>query len=340
MLLGAGALHARLTLPFEFAVAVKFVTALKYATTVGAVGGGANVTKGASATGEVTTVTGRIVVVVVAGTVVVVAEIEPLGEVVVVEFLGKVVVVRTGSSGCKVGRPNFGAVVLTRTVVGGAVTRVVGGALFELATVVVVDLRGAVVGDAFDLEVAARTDGGGGAIVVGGAVTRTFLGGAVTRVVGGAVTRVVGGAVTRTFLGSAVVVVVVARTDVVGTTAATRTFVGAAVEEVAEVEVVDRRDTTVEEVEVVDRRDTTVEEVELVDRGTLVGVAATNPLRNSPISTRSVASCVPELATAGLTMSPEIIATAERATLNFIWCCFLESSFLTLVAIGYFYFKR
>ena len=268
MLLGAGALHARLTLPFEFAVAVKFVTALKYATTVGAVGGGANVTKGASATGEVTTVTGRIVVVVVAGTVVVVAEIEPLGEVVVVEFLGKVVVVRTGSSGCKVGRANFGAVVLTRTVVGGAVTRVVGGA-----------------------------------------VTR-------------------------------VVVVVVARTDVVGTTAATRTFVGAAVEEVAEVEVVDRRDTTVEAVEVVevvDRRDTTVEEV---DRGTLVGVAATNPLRNSPISTRSVASCVPELATAGLTMSPEIIATAERATLNFIWCCFLESSFLTLVAIGYFYFKR
>ena len=296
MLLGAGALHARLTLPFEFAVAVKFVTALKYATTVGAVGGGANVTKGASATGEVTTVTGRIVVVVVAGTVVVVAEIEPLGEVVVVEFLGKVVVVRTGRSGCKVGRANFGAVVLTRTVVGGAVTRVVGGA--------------------------------------------------VTRVVGGAVTRVVGGAVTRTFLGGAVtrvVVVVVARTDVVGTTAATRTFVGAAVEEVAEVEVVDRRDTTVdevEEVEVVDRRDTTVEEVELVDRGTLVGVAATNPLRNSPISTRSVASCVPELATAGLTMSPEIIATAERATLNFIWCCFLESSFLTLVAIGYFYFKR
>ena len=239
MLLGAGALHARLTLPFEFAVAVKFVTALKYATTVGAVGGGANVTKGASATGEVTTVTGRIVVVVVAGTVVVVAEIEPLGEVVVVKFLGKVVVVRTGRSGCKVGRPNFGAVVLTRTVVGGAVTRVVGGA------------------------------------------------------------------VTRVVVGGAVVVVVVARTDVVGTTAATRTFVGAAVEEVAEVEVVDRRDTT-------------VEEVELVDRGTLVGVAATNPLRNSPISTRSVASCVPELATAGLTMSPEIIATAERATLNFI----------------------
>ena len=198
----------------------------------------------------------------------VVAGIEPLGEVVVVEFLGKVVVVRTGSSGCKVGRPNFGAVVLTRTVVGGAVTRVVGGA--------------------------------------------------VTRVVGGAVTRVVGGAVTRVVVGGAVVVVVVARTDVVGTTAATRTFVGAAVEEVAEVEVVDRRDTTVDEVEVVevvDRRDTTVEEV---DRGTLVGVAATNPLRNSPISTRSVASCVPELATAGLTMSPEIIATAERATLNFI----------------------
>ena len=222
----------------------------------------------------------------------VVAGIEPLGEVVVVEFLGKVVVVRTGSSGCKVGRPNFGAVVLTRTVVGGAVTRVVGGA-----------------------------------------VTRV-VGGAVTRVVGGAVTRVVGGAVTR------VVEVVVARTDVVGATAATRTFVGAAVEEVAEVEVVDRRDTTVDEVEVVevvDRRDTTVEEV---DRGTLVGVAATNPLRNSPISTRSVATCVPELATAGLAMSPEIIATAERATLNFIWCCFLESSFLTLVAIGYFYFKR
>ena len=192
----------------------------------------------------------------------VVAGIEPLGEVVVVKFLGRVVVVLTGSSGCKVGRPNFGAVVLTRTVVGGAVTRVVGGA--------------------------------------------------VTRVVGGAVTRVVCGAV---------VVVVVARTDVVGTTAATRTFVGAAVEEVAEVEVVDRRDTTVDEVEVVevvDRRDTTVEEVEEVDRGTLVGVAATNPLRNSPISTRSVASCVPELATAGLTMSPEIIATAERATLNFI----------------------
>ena len=325
MLLGAGALHARLTLPFEFAVAVKFVTALKYATTVGAVGGGANVTKGASATGEVTTVTGRIVVVVVAGTVVVVAEIEPLGEVVVVEFLGKVVVVRTGSSGCKVGRPNFGAVVLTRTVVGGAVTRVVGGAVTRVVCGAVTRV---VVGGAVT-----RVVGGAVTRVVGGAVTRV-VGGAVTRVVGGAVTRVVGGAVTR------VVVVVVARTDVVGTTAATRTFVGAAVEEVAEIEVVDRRDTTVEEVEVVevvDRRDTTVEEV---DRGTLVGVAATNPLRNSPISTRSVASCVPELATAGLTMSPEIIATAERATLNFIWCCFLESSFLTLVAIGYFYFKR
>jgi hypothetical protein len=244
-------------------------------------------------------------VVVVAGTVVVVAEIEPIGEVVVVEFLGKVVVVRTGSSGCKVGRPNFGAVVLTRTVVGGAVTRTVGGAVTR---------------------------------VVGGAVTRV-VGGAVTRVVGGAVTRVVGGAVTRV-VGGAVVVVVVARTDVVGTTAATRTFVGAAVEEVAEVEVVDRRDTTVDEVEVVevvDRRDTTVEEV---DRGTLVGVAATNPLRNSPISTRSVATCVPELAKAGLTMSPETSATAERATLNFIWCCPLESSPLTLVAIGYFCFKR
>ena len=212
----------------------------------------------------------------------VVAGIEPLGEVVVVEFLGKVVVVRTGSSGCKVGRPNFGAVVLTRTVVGGAETRVVGGA-------------------------ETRVVGGAETRVVGGAETRV-VGGAVTRVVGGAVTRVVGGAVTR------VVEVVVARTDVVGATAATRTFVGA-VEEVAEVEVVDRRDTTVDEVEVVDRRDTTVDEV---DRGTLVGVAATNPLRNSPISTRSVASCVPELATAGLTMSPEIIATAERATLNFI----------------------
>ena len=39
MLLDAGALHERLTLPFEFAVAVKFVTALKYAAAVGAVGG-------------------------------------------------------------------------------------------------------------------------------------------------------------------------------------------------------------------------------------------------------------------------------------------------------------
>ena len=240
------------------------------AVVVGAVVAGANVTNGARATGEVTTVTGRIVDVVVAETVVVIAGIKLLGGTVDVEI---------GNKGCKVGKINLGAVV--------------EGAGDET--------RGAVV------------------------ATRAFMGGAVIRVVGGTVTPVVNGVVDTTRAGTDEVVEVVDRRDATGTVAdgaATRVVGCGALTPVAsgQVDVVDRCGATEDEVEVVDRRGATVEEVEDADLGTMVGVAATNRLRNSSTSTRSVATCVLELATAGLTMNPEIIATAERTTLNFIWC--------------------
>ena len=105
---------------------------------------GAVVIKGARAIGEVSTVAGRIVVVVVlAGNVVVVADIKPLG---------KVVVVAIGNSGCKVGNINRGAVVVgARTDV--VVARKAVGSAF---VVVVVERRGTVVGGTFSTTVAMR----------------------------------------------------------------------------------------------------------------------------------------------------------------------------------------